>query len=566
MGDTKKEVLIGISYFSNFQSSLWGMVDYFTRLEAKNKNFNLITRIASNDLSLQISQIQELVYKKIDALLIAVGSSEDAGLVSQIQKTLHQGIPVIAMDSEIGNGDYTSIVSVDNMRCQQSVATYIFDQLNGQGKVAHIQGIPHFRSSQLRAEGFHKALAQYPNIELVFEVAGNYQSNRAFQIMTEYLSTNLKLDAVIAANDSTAKGVYVACKRAGITPPILISGFDADYAALSAMFKGNLSATIKYDPEQMAQKSVDMALRALNGENIPKQEFMDIQLITPGNLENAIIHSLETLPRFVTNLAVTNEQLQQEIRERKQAQIELTAYADELEYSNRELSNFAYIASHDLREPLRKIQIFGNRLEEKYNDVLDRRGLDYLARMQRSSARMQTFIEDLLTYSRLSKNTDGLQETNLNYILQNILEDIKQQIQECAADITYNELPTLEANPTQMNQLFQNLLSNAIKFQQQDSNPIIHITSQPLNNQAVQIEVTDNGIGFEPEYAERIFGMFQRLHGRSKYDGTGIGLAICRKIVERHQGSITASGEKGKGAIFNITLPITQNSKSTANS
>ena len=551
---------IGISYFSKFHSPLWGMVDYFARVEAKNLGMKLTTKMASNNLSLQINHINELIEQKVDAILIAANASDDPDLITLIQKTLHMGIPVIAMDSAIGQESYTSIVSADNIRCQQAVATYIFEKMGGRGRVGYIQGIAKLRSSELRTKGFYNALAQFPDIELAFETHGEYHRNRTFEVMSEYLKTNpADFDAVIGANDSTAKGVYDALQVAGITKPILLSGFDAHYRALSAMFQGEMHATVKYDPQQMALMSIHTVINVLNGNTVPKQQFMPIQLVTQENFAREIISSLEALPSFVANLTVTNEQLQQEAQEREQAQVELKAYAQELERSNQELENFAYIASHDLREPLRKIQIFGDRLQKKYSHLLDNRGLDYLARMQSSSARMQAFIEDLLAYSRLSRNVNTFQTIDLTETMQDIREDIKYQIQESGAKISYNELPILEANPTQMGQLFQNLLSNAIKFQPPNATPIITITSQCRTDHFVEIRVSDNGIGFDPEHAERIFGMFQRLHGRSAYEGTGIGLAICRKIVEQHQGTITAVSQPNRGTTFIITLPTTQN-------
>ena len=341
---------------------------------------------------------------------------------------------------------------------------------------------------------------------------------------------------------------------------------------LSPCNPAKIKATVKYDPQQMAIISIDLALRALNGEAVPKQNFLAVQLVTAENLNIETANYISIIPDFVTHISEINTQLQQEIEDRKQAQADLKAHAealeqaqlalkthaDELEQSNQELQNFAFVASHDLREPLRKIQIFGSRLQERYSDVLDKRGLDYLDRMQNGSARMQIFIEDLLAYASLSKKLTSFEQTDLNQMLQNVLDDIKIRIQETDADIHYEALPIIEANPTLMRQLWQNLLSNAIKFRQAGSHPIIHIESQRIENDQVQMTVADNGIGFEPEFGERIFGMFQRLHGRSAYEGTGIGLAICRKIVEQHQGTISATGVKGKGATFTITLPINQ--------
>ena len=185
-----------------------------------------------------------------------------------------------------------------------------------------------------------------------------------------------------------------------------------------------------------------------------------------------------------------------------------------MERSNKDLQNFAYIASHDLQEPLRKIQMLSDRLAHKYDDELDERGLDYLARMQNASARMQTLIVDLLTFSRLSNKATDFQTTDLNRIIQNAIEDLKLVIEESSAELIIDDLPTIEANPTQMQQLFQNLLQNGVKFRQLDRSLILQVECADVSSTEVSIAIIDNGIGFEPGYGEQIFGMFQRLHGR----------------------------------------------------
>jgi signal transduction histidine kinase len=253
--------------------------------------------------------------------------------------------------------------------------------------------------------------------------------------------------------------------------------------------------------------------------------------------------------------------LEWEIGERQQIEEQLKKYTAELERSNRELQDFAYAASHDLQEPLRKIQAFGGRLQNKYATQLDERGLDYLNRMIDASDRMQTLIINLLAYSRITTKAQPFEPVNLNQLVQDVLRDLEVRIAEVQATISVDPLPAIEADPTQMRQLFQNLLSNALKFHHPDVSPIIHITavSNPTTN-SCHIQIADNGIGFDPIYAERIFALFQRLHGRTEYAGTGIGLAVCRKIVERHQGTITAAGRPQAGATFTITLPIQQTS------
>jgi len=259
-------------------------------------------------------------------------------------------------------------------------------------------------------------------------------------------------------------------------------------------------------------------------------------------------------------------------RERDQAEAAIREYAQDLEQSNRDLQDFANIASHDLQEPLRKIQTFSELLRERYVDLLDERGQGYLKRMTESAQRMQALIMELLTYSRLTSRGQPFEQIDLGEVAQSVLIDLEIPITETKAQIEIDPLPRLEADRTQMRQLLQNLISNALKFSSDGQIPMIQIRAKSLTEarirrgqdhptQYYEIEVTDNGIGFEEKYAHRIFQPFQRLHGRDEYPGTGMGLAICRKIVERHSGSIRAHSEPGLGSTFIVKLPKKQPSK-----
>nr|WP_290220976.1 ATP-binding protein [Trichocoleus desertorum] len=269
-------------------------------------------------------------------------------------------------------------------------------------------------------------------------------------------------------------------------------------------------------------------------------------------------------------LLTTNAELEAEISERSRAEKELETLVAKLEQSNRELQDFASVASHDLQEPLRKIQAFGDRLKIKCADTLPPEGKDYLERMQNAAQRMQTLINDLLAFSRVTTKAQPFVPVDLATIAQEVLSDIEVQIQRVDGCIEADYLPTIEADPLQMRQLFQNLISNALKFHQSDRRPIVSISAQILESPdssilphasgrpACQISIADNGIGFDEKYLDRIFTVFQRLHGRGDYEGTGVGLAICRKIAERHRGSITAKSSPGQGTTFIVTLPIQQ--------
>ncbi len=255
--------------------------------------------------------------------------------------------------------------------------------------------------------------------------------------------------------------------------------------------------------------------------------------------------------------------IMQDITDRKRAEVQLQAYAVELERSNRELQDFAYVASHDLQEPLRKIQVFGERLRMKYYDTLDETAQDYLMRMDDAAKRMKKLIQDLLEFSRVTTHAQPFAPIDLNEVVAGVLQDLETRIAETEANIKVGVLPTIEAEPTQMRQLFQNLISNAIKFRRDGVPPEIDITARcdfhsDEQRELCRITITDNGIGFDPKYLDRIFAVFQRLHNRGEYPGTGVGLALCRKIVLRHQGAITAESVPGKGTTFIVTLPTRQ--------
>jgi light-regulated signal transduction histidine kinase (bacteriophytochrome) len=258
-------------------------------------------------------------------------------------------------------------------------------------------------------------------------------------------------------------------------------------------------------------------------------------------------------------VAINNRQLEEK---RQLAERALKAYTVELERSNRELQDFAYVASHDLQEPLRKIRAFSDRLASSYGSELGDRGADYIDRMQKASARMQTLIDDLLTFSRVTTKARPFTTVDLMEVAEGVVSDLEIRLEQTNGRVVLKSLPTIEADRIQMRQLFQNLLSNGLKFHQHDVAPIVTVTGELFTNddkeERCRLTITDNGIGFDEKYNDRIFGIFQRLHGRSAYEGTGIGLAICRKIAERHQGSIVAHSKEGEGATFVIQLPQKQ--------
>lgn len=251
----------------------------------------------------------------------------------------------------------------------------------------------------------------------------------------------------------------------------------------------------------------------------------------------------------------------QDITDVKNYERELKQHIEELNNSNRELEQFAYVASHDLQEPLRKIRAFGDRLISKYMDVIGDDGRNYIERMQNASARMQKLIDDLLTFSRISRTQEPFEPVDLDKVVREVLSDLEIAIESKQVRVHLAPLPVIQARTGQLRQLFQNLISNAIKFGREDIPPEIRITCELLEGEKkadnrLKIIIRDNGIGFDDKYAEKIFIIFQRLHGKTEYEGTGIGLAICKRIIENHNGTIMAYSHPGDGATFEITLPL----------
>ncbi len=248
-----------------------------------------------------------------------------------------------------------------------------------------------------------------------------------------------------------------------------------------------------------------------------------------------------------------------DITDRRNAEQTLQKTLTDLDERNRELQDFAFVASHDLQEPLRKVRMFSDRLLHEYGPKLDDRAREFLQRNAMAGSRMQVLIDDLLAYSRVATRSEKLVPVDLNRLVAIVVDDLEALRVSSGGKVEWAELPTLEANATQMRQLFQNLISNALKFRSPERAPLVRIHALPCHTQsqapAWRISIADNGIGFDNAHSERIFAPFHRLHGRSQYEGSGIGLAIVRRIVERHGGTIAAHATPGEGAIFTLELP-----------
>lgn len=273
-------------------------------------------------------------------------------------------------------------------------------------------------------------------------------------------------------------------------------------------------------------------------------------------------------------LIAINKSLEVEINEHKMSEekvkalnLELLKNIDKLEAANKDLDRFAFMASHDLQEPLRKILTFSERLNTKFGDQLDDEGRRYINRIRSATERLQLLIKDIMTFAKISMEKSAYEKSDLNELVNDVISEMESTIEEKNAQITIEKLPAMYVNPSLMRPLFYNLIHNALKYSRSSVTPEVRIYCEPFSSESemesdqthlpyYRIFVEDNGIGFDQKYAEQIFEMFRRLHHHDEYEGTGIGLAFCKKIVEQHDGFISARSNIDKGSTFIISLPV----------
>lgn len=334
----------------------------------------------------------------------------------------------------------------------------------------------------------------------------------------------------------------------------------------------NINLDTTYLLAKLEQKHAfqqEVLLEPINGEKVWYLLSLTPQFNPPGNLLQWFgfivnIHAQKVVDQTIKD----NQELVQikEMMEIRQKQLDNTI--DELNRSNQELARYAYVASHDLQEPTRKVMLLADMLTERYTSLVPREGIDLLKRLRGSAERMQHVVRDLLTYSKLNSANALLKENvELSKIVHMALDNLEYLVQDKQASVTLTDSRIVTGNSVQLLLLFQNLIANAIKFTSAGVKPVILITADDLSesevtslglsstNRWLNIQVIDNGIGFDPNYASKIFEVFQRLHTKSEYEGTGIGLSICKKIAEIHGGNITAKSSPGQGSIFALTLP-----------
>jgi PAS domain S-box-containing protein len=347
----------------------------------------------------------------------------------------------------------------------------------------------------------------------------------------------------------------------------------ADVKTCQCQTEAELIGKTDFDryPKDIAEKFWADDKKVIQGQSVINREeyFLDEKgrkrwLLTsklPLYNQNKEIMGLVGIGRDITE----RRQAEQALRT---SEAKLRQFTTQLERSNRELQDFAYVASHDLQEPLRKIVVFGERLKDK-GEQLDAESRDYLERMQKAAARMQTLINDLLTFSRVTTKAQPFAQVDLAEVAREVITDLEGRIEMVKGRVEAGTLPLIDAEPLQMRQLLQNLIGNALKFRRPEVPPVVKVAAQIITapvpdggagetRKLCQLTVSDNGIGFDEKYLDRIFNVFQRLHSRNEYEGTGMGLAIARKIALFHRGDITAKSKPGEGATFIVTLPVTQ--------
>jgi PAS domain S-box-containing protein len=478
-------------------------------------------------------------------------------LRSEFRQTLERDGEVIGLESSRRRKDGSSFYAREN-------ATAVRDE---RGAILYIEGTVEDVTSRRRAEEECRAL-----LEIVQGLNATYDLNELFSLIHRAVGRVLYAENFLIALYNPETGFlhfeFFVDKYDPPPPPRPLGKGLTGY-----VLHNDVPLLLSREEQrEMVEKGMVEVFGTFSAS------WLGVPLRTPSGAIGVLVvqHYEETqvytvgevdfLTSVAGQVAVAIERRRAEVALRR-SEAELKKFAAKLESSNRELQDFASVASHDLQEPLRKIQAFGDRLKTKYGAALGDGGRDYLERMQNAAGRMQTLINDLLTFSRVTTKAQPFVAVDLAEVAAGVVSDLEARVERSGGRVEMGEMMTLEADPLQMRQLLQNLIGNALKFHRPGEPPLVKVWCERAASGGGQghaggglcrVLVADNGIGFDEKYLDRIFTVFQRLHGRHAYEGTGVGLAVCRRIAERHGGSITATSEPGRGSTFVVTLPTSQ--------
>ena len=399
-------------------------------------------------------------------------------------------------------------------------------------------------------------------VNLAASISMALENDRLIGRLMEEIEEHKRMEKALQAEEAALLGILNATKES-------IWMFDSEgiiqMANTTALSRFNKTAeeVVGKHFKQILPVELAQSRQARFNETIETMQPVEFEDQRAGILFHHSFYPVTDASGLVTGVV----SFSRDITQRKQAEAELERYAHRLEQSNQDLQDYAFIASHDMQEPLRKLQSFAGILQEKVSSKLDAEENDYLERICNTAERMANMLRVLLDYSSLNTTAEPYRSVDLAEVIADVLQALEYQIDRSGGQVEVGEMPVVEAEPTQMHQLLQNLIGNALKFSRPGIPPYVRVFSQLLDNpspfqsQIAEIRVEDNGIGFDPQLTGKLFLPFHRSVGRSEYEGSGMGLAICRKIVERHGGTIDAEAQPGQGATFILRLPVRQSGR-----
>jgi PAS domain S-box-containing protein len=517
------------------------------------------------------SLTEEAMCKRSSQLIQRKGRGEIQsrfpGLLPCFQAGLRSfmAVPLISKDKVIGvlhlQSTKRSAYTEENVNLAESIGSQIA------GAIANAQLYEETKRAEKRLQRLAEERDLVARVGRI--ISSTLEIEKVYELFAEEVGKAIPFDRIAINLTNTEDGTFSTAYIMGLDIPGRKSGDVVSLAGSLTEGVMRSRTSLLLQPDDI-DEVVAQFPRLLPTFQAGVQSLMAVPLISKDRVIG-VLHLRAVKPKAYTEAnvklaesigsqiagAIANAKL---YAEHKRAEDSLARQAQELARSNAELEQFAYVASHDLQEPLRKIQAFGDRLKAHCNEALGERGRDYLQRMQNAASRLQRLINDLLTFSRVTTRAQPFVPVDLAEVAREVVSDLELRIERTGGRVEMNGLPTIDADTSQMRQLLQNLIDNGLKFHRPEEAPNVKVYGKLLNGRS-QIIVEDNGIGFDEKYLDRIFTIFQRLHARLEYEGTGVGLAVCRKIAERHGGTITAKSKPGEGSTFIVTLPVKQTRK-----